>query len=126
MTTELTYFDQDGNTVYTAQFLKNRGTCCRSACMHCPYGFTLKKHRLQFQAAEEQHFALLEEILQQAGGSAVNWREYWPEHVHLILLKEKVCGFMLKNNLVLKHVFLLPHFQHQELSKELIESYYFI
>jgi len=26
-----------GNTVFTAQFLADRGYCCESGCRHCPY-----------------------------------------------------------------------------------------
>ena len=33
------YFDKDGNVVYTAKFLKERGYCCNSnpTCKHCGY-----------------------------------------------------------------------------------------
>jgi len=26
--------------VFTAEYLRKRGFCCRSGCRHCPYGFT--------------------------------------------------------------------------------------
>jgi hypothetical protein len=25
--------------VFTAQYLKRRGYCCKSGCRHCPYGY---------------------------------------------------------------------------------------
>jgi hypothetical protein len=31
--------DPDGRYVFTAAYLAARGTCCRSGCRHCPYGF---------------------------------------------------------------------------------------
>ena len=33
------YVDPDGLYVFTAAYLLARGTCCRSGCRHCPYGF---------------------------------------------------------------------------------------
>ena len=37
------YVDPDGLYVFTAAYLLARGTCCRSGCRHCPYGFTLSQ-----------------------------------------------------------------------------------
>ena len=33
------YYLEGGNTVFTADFLRQRGYCCESGCRHCPYGF---------------------------------------------------------------------------------------
>ena len=33
------YVDPDGLYVFTEAYLLARGTCCRSGCRHCPYGF---------------------------------------------------------------------------------------
>ena len=33
------YYFEDGLMVLTEAFLRRRGTCCRSGCRHCPYGF---------------------------------------------------------------------------------------
>ena len=33
------YYYEDGMLVFTAEYLKNRGYCCRSGCRHCPYGY---------------------------------------------------------------------------------------
>ncbi len=32
------YFNEQGRVVFTAAFLKRRGYCCGSGCLHCPYG----------------------------------------------------------------------------------------
>jgi hypothetical protein len=34
------YFDGP-NLVFTAAYHLKRGSCCKSGCRHCPYGFTL-------------------------------------------------------------------------------------
>jgi hypothetical protein len=33
------YYLENGNYVFTAQYLLKRGYCCESGCRHCPYGF---------------------------------------------------------------------------------------
>jgi hypothetical protein len=33
------YYTENGLTVFTAQYLRDRGYCCTSGCRHCPYGF---------------------------------------------------------------------------------------
>lgn len=126
MEKELTYLTPEGYTVFTSQFLKNRGTCCKTACLHCPYGFTLKKLGLQFQEATASETEKIEAILAEAGGTSVDWKAFLPSNLCYIKIKDEICGIMLKNHIVVKHVFLKPHFQQQGLSKELIESYYFI
>lgn len=32
------YFNEGGKMVLTSDFLKRRGYCCMSGCLHCPYG----------------------------------------------------------------------------------------
>jgi hypothetical protein len=39
------YYLENGNWVFTAKFLLNRGYCCRSGCRHCPYGFVKEDSR---------------------------------------------------------------------------------
>ncbi len=31
------YLDESGNTVFTARYHLQRGTCCANGCRHCPY-----------------------------------------------------------------------------------------
>jgi len=122
---ELTYENEEGYTVFTSQFLKNKGTCCKTACLHCPYGFTLKKHGLTFQKVKEEDFPKIETMLQETGHLAMDWKPFWPENIHFILIKDQICGFLLKNHIVIKHLFLKPYFQDQGLSREMVEAYLF-
>lgn len=125
MAEELSYQTAEGHTVFTSRFLKNRGTCCKSACLHCPYGYTVKKVGIQFKEVAESDFPAVERILEENGQSGFEWKSFWPEHARFILLKDQVCGLFLKNHIVIKHLFLKPYFKQQELSKELIEAYFF-
>lgn len=125
MEKELSYLTPEGYTVFTSQFLKNRGTCCRSACLHCPFGYTLKKHGLQFLAVTENQHEIIESILAE-NSQTLEWKSFMPDNVLLVQLKNEIAGFVLKNHIVVKNVVLKKHFQHQNLSKEMIESYLFI
>lgn len=33
------YYREGPYTVFTEQYLRERGYCCESGCRHCPYGF---------------------------------------------------------------------------------------
>ena len=126
MENELSYVSPQGHTVFTSKFLKNRGTCCKSACLHCPYGYTLKKLGLQFGLVTEADADLVQGIMQDSGTPPVDWKTFLPDHVRLIELKGEVCGVFLKNNIVIKHLYLKKQFQNQNLSREMVESYFFI
>jgi len=32
------YFNEQGLMVFTAEYHRKRGYCCKSGCRHCPYG----------------------------------------------------------------------------------------
>jgi hypothetical protein len=34
------YYNELGFMVFTEKYLLDRGTCCKSRCKHCPYGYT--------------------------------------------------------------------------------------
>lgn len=122
----LSYVTPEGYTVFTSQFLKNRGTCCKSACLHCPFGYTLKKLGMQFREAVVGDEEKIQKIIDESGSANMDWKAFMPSNIQFMELKGTVCGVMMKNHIVVKHVFLLPHFQNQGLSKEMIESYFFI
>lgn len=31
------YYDDNGNLVFTAEYLKKRSSCCGNGCKHCPF-----------------------------------------------------------------------------------------
>ena len=33
-------------TIFTAQYHKSRGYCCKSECLHCPWGHVIQPHNL--------------------------------------------------------------------------------
>jgi hypothetical protein len=36
-------YQENQYVVFTEKYHLERGSCCKSACRHCPYGFTNKK-----------------------------------------------------------------------------------
>ncbi len=39
------YVDENGNTVFTAQFHLKRGYCCKNKCRHCPWDYGREKQK---------------------------------------------------------------------------------
>ncbi|MDB4347372.1 DUF5522 domain-containing protein [Bacteroidia bacterium] len=37
------YINKEGLLVFTRKYHLKRGTCCKSGCKHCPYGYEKKK-----------------------------------------------------------------------------------
>jgi hypothetical protein len=126
MSTTKSYESAEGFNVFTSNFLKARGTCCKSGCLHCPYGYTLKKFGLQFDDWSEDKLGLAQNFIQESTQPQFDLQQFAPEHRKFIKLKDQICGIMFKNHIVVKAVFLGEHFRDQGLSKEMIESYYFI
>ena len=120
MDNELSYLTPEGYTVFTSKYLKNKGTCCKSACLHCPYGFTVKKLGIQFSEITESQYPEVDALT----GSS-DWKSFLPDNAKFILIKNVIAGVLLKNHIQIKHLYLKPHFQNQDLSKELIEAYLF-
>lgn len=125
MEKELSYINSEGYTVFTSHFLKNKGTCCRSYCLHCPFGLTVKKYGFEFETVSSTNEFLIDEILLESDKNFTEWRSFLPENILLIKLKGTLCGFLLKNHIIIKHLFLKKHFQSQGISKELVEAYLF-
>lgn len=118
--TDLSYTSPEGFLVFTSAYLRKRGTCCKSSCLHCPYGYTLKKCGIQFRLITDADKEFIDQLL------GKEWGQHLPDNIQIILLKDKSAGVMIKNHIIVKEVFLLPEFQNQGLDKDLIESYFFI
>lgn len=40
------YYVENGKYVFTESYLRARGKCCQSGCMHCPWGFNMYKFEI--------------------------------------------------------------------------------
>lgn len=126
MQKDLSYLNPEGFTVFTSQFHKNRGTCCKSACLHCPYGYTIKKHGIEFKAIGSGDEHIIQEILEEANQPSLEWKSFLPDNILFIQIKGAVAGLILKNHIVVKKLVLKKQFEDQGISRELVESYLFI
>ena len=41
------YLSPEGFRIFTEQYLKRRGYCCKSGCKHCPYGYDKKTDKIK-------------------------------------------------------------------------------
>jgi hypothetical protein len=114
-------FELYSGSVMTVEKLKNKGHCCKSSCLHCPYGHTVKVHKILFQPLEKKHLPLLNSM------QSIPLKEVEQdlESHHLVLLKNILIGCIKVDKLFVRGCYLLPEFSEQNISKELIESYFF-
>ena len=105
----------------TASTHVSRGSCCKSGCIHCPYGFTLKKFGLQFKDIDENN----KEFAQNLTNGKLIIGEFPLNDYKIITLKDIECGVIRVDKLFVKEMCLRSDFTEQGISKELVESYYF-
>ena len=145
MNNKLTYTDESGNEIKTTQFLRNRGSCCKTACRHCPYGFTLKEKGLQFSDYSLQQKALAEKFLQDEEGpgplhdiatsllaeglgqkkKVFSLEDHPVESLKFILLKGRIIGLTMISGIQVKNIFLDKYYQDQGIDIPVVESFYF-
>jgi len=111
----------------TSEDLLKRGRCCKSTCVHCPYGHTVKKLGLQFKSIDdnEKYWVSSATSFIEKNGGKLDLDTYSADDYQYILLKEYICGAMRKDKLFVRELFLEVDYRNQGLTKELIESYYF-
>ena len=63
---KLTYTNDAGEDIYTSTYLLNRGTCCKTNCLHCPYGHTLKNFSIKTVPIEEEYIKYANEIISES------------------------------------------------------------
>ena len=91
---KLTYTNDAGEDVFTSTYLLNRGTCCKSNCLHCPYGYTLKNFSIKIVPIEEKHIKYANEIINESKPVELS-------DLALAILAE---GFGKKDKVIAQHV----------------------
>lgn len=104
-----------------ASALRAKKHCCKNACIHCPYGHTLKKFGLKFHQVTDKNIEIALKIF----GDKLEFNEYPMDHYHIVTLKEFYCALIRVDHLFVREFYLLDDFKDQDLSKELVESYFF-
>lgn len=139
---DLFYVNEDGDNVHTSQYLKNRGSCCKTNCLHCPYGTTLKNFGIQFQQLKiedmkegnaiinstlsDDEEKLGESLLQEAIGKKkkIEVSKFNFKNFYFILIKERKVGLVKKGRLQLKEIFLKQRFTEQGLDLATVTSFF--
>lgn len=120
----IVYIDDARNPSMKSETLIKRGHCCKSACIHCPYGFTLKRFGLKFLSIDETNKSLYNDLEKQID-MKLDLESYSANDYKLLTLKNFVIGLIRVDHLFVREFEILPSFKNQGISKELIESYYF-
>jgi hypothetical protein len=133
--TKLSYINKNGDTVFTSQFYKNKGTCCKSGCLHCPYFYTLNKGGLKLEEINSENEIESKEIYNKYfekdsftssllasafGNSAKN--KFSSEHFKVLTLKDFVCGIIEIKNGKLSGFYLKDEFNDQGINETYILS----
>ena len=59
----LSYVNKLGDHVFTSHYHRKRGSCCKSKCLHCPFGLTIKAYGLTFSELTSENEKVAQEIL---------------------------------------------------------------
>ena len=136
---ELTYH-KDGFDVKTTTFLKNRGSCCKTSCLHCPYGFTLKKEGLELVSVTDENFAEAKELAPKAPekndiaasllASAFGGSKPKPtltlankESYLLVKIKGETCALAKKSGSLITEVHHKQYFENQGITTDMVGSF---
>lgn len=118
----------------TSSMLRAKGSCCKSSCLHCPYGFTLRKPGLKvlkktdefeddvknlFEEREKLKSDIASSLLSGAFGKQTH---YELEDFSILTLKNYFCGIaVIRGTRVLK-LHLKEEFSDQGITTSYIEG----
>lgn len=135
MEDHLSYTDENGNLIFKSSYFKNRGSCCKSSCLHCPYGYTLNNigiktepinsnndHKsMTFFKKYVQGDSVTNSLLGSAFGNKIESK--WKAEDFLFMsLKGYFCGLIELENGEYKKHYLLPEFSDQGIDDAYIRS----
>ena len=124
------YINEEGNTVFTSDYHRNKGSCCHSNCLHCPFGTTLKNigvkaipfndHNSEIiQSLYEKLYEVKDQFTSQLLGNAFGKSNSTPrkEDLYLLSLKGVPCGLMDYQDERVKSFKLLEQFSDQGITE---------
>ncbi len=122
----------------SAQELLARKRCCKSSCLHCPYGHTIKTLGLEVKPYQSEDKELINTALVDNGVNtqsdftanllAENLGEKLKKfdlsalnlsHCRLLFLKDHYIGFVFKED----ELYLLDDFKFQKITLDLVKEY---
>lgn len=116
---------------------RQRGRCCKSLCLHCPYEYTTDNLDFEFQRIDSSNLAhakkLLDEarpkgvaslmLMQATGDKAVNIDELNMHTFYIFRLKSFECGlFRVEGETA--NIYLLQDFNDQGIDKFMVKDHF--
>jgi len=117
----------------SSDFLRKRGSCCKSNCLHCPFGTTLRNIGVKIIPLNDSNKSLIETLISSFApsdsishsllSSAFGKQPSFDiKFSNLLTLKEIPCGIAyIENNKLIKH-YLLEEFSDQGITKAYLEG----
>ena len=126
--TKLSYINEDGNVVFTSQSLRNKKSCCKSTCLHCPYGTTLDRFGVQIKNTNEfdsdvvkslkneliPKSSLGSSLFSEAFGKSEDLSE---SDLYILTLKDIICGLCYIKDKKLQKLHLKTQFSDQGITE---------
>lgn len=127
--------------IFTSEYLRKRGHCCNSNCLHCPYGTTAKNLGFQTEEITEENLSKAQEIIDLsfkssdtiASGLLAGAFGNKPKKIiitssnlnkfKLLHLKGHLCGVVEMGLFQVKNVYPAENFDNQGLDVELVTAY---
>lgn len=111
-------FEYLPDTVITSESLESKPRCCKNACINCPFGYTVKKHGLLFKKIDYDE---IHDISKYFDINIVsNYKDY-----DLVILKGFLIAIIKTDDLFVREMHIHDLISPKNITKELIESYYF-
>ena len=129
------YVNDEGNTVFTSQYHRKKGSCCHSNCLHCPFGTTLKNLGVKASKYDDENKQIVDSLYKklyqvndsftsQLLGEAFGKSSSVPqkEDLYLLRLKGVPCGLMQYEAGKVKSFKLLNEFSDQGINEGYLHS----
>lgn len=134
--------EETGEVIFSAHFLQKKARCCKSTCLHCPYGLTLSKINIKFndfdgdyarlnQVLNENEYnrpvSIADQLMADNLGSkrkTLVLSSVKKDLIKVITLKGYFIGFVIIKSGLIDKWFLSKHFQFQNISKQIIDEHF--
>jgi len=117
----------------SSSFLRKRGSCCKSNCLHCPFGRTLREIGVKIIAQDSTSIEVINHLISKLipqnpvtnsllAGAFGKQENYNNDQAYLLSLKDIPCGIAyVEGNKLIKH-FLLDEFSDQGIDAVYLEG----
>lgn len=139
---EHSYTNDEGYTVLKSSFHRKRGLCCKSNCLHCPFGTTVNKLGFTFEDLDpldisKANLIINGEVSSDDFTSSLLSSAFGSQKLHeitlssisnykFIFLKETLCGVVKSNDSQVLDFWLKEHFKDQNIDIGAINSSLFL